>query len=127
MTTVEKIKDGLLYSIKPHFIKRENNSFLTSHETSIALTCEFSELDCSLTFTDTPISHDIIFTFHHNYLKTFSSDFDINQFPDNLQHDICCNTQMILHDILNCKLIGAFKNILFLRYSVFAAKIWFFN
>lgn len=112
MTKEEKIKDGLHYSIKTLFIKRDNNSFLKRHPDNIALTCQFSELDCSFTFTDTPISHDIEFTFHHDYLKSFSSqqDFDIRQFPEHQQHEICCNTQMILHDILNCKLQGAFRN-----------------
>lgn len=112
MTTAEKIKDGLQYSIKTLYIRRDNNSCLKRHQDNIALTCEFSGLDCSLTFIDAPVAHDIEFIFHHNYLKSFSlqKDFDICQFPDNLQHDICCNTQMILHDIINSKLTGAFRN-----------------
>lgn len=110
MTTEHKIKDGLHYKIKTLFTKRDNNSFLARQTDNILLTCEFSELDCSLTFTDTPIAYDIEFAFHNNYLKTFSSDFDINQFPDKQQHGICCNTQMILYDIINCKLQGAFRN-----------------
>lgn len=112
MITKQKIKDGLHYSIKTLFIKRDNYSFLKRHQDNISLTCQFSGLDCNLTFTDTHIFHDIEFTFHHNYLKSFSlqQNFNINQFPEYQQHDICCNTQMILHEIINCKLQGAFKN-----------------
>lgn len=110
MITEQNIKSGLEFSIKTLFIKQDNNSFLTRQADSIILTCEFSGLDCNLTFTDTPISYDIVFTFHYDYLKSFSANFDIKQFPDHQKHDICCNTQMILHDILNCKLQGAFRN-----------------
>ncbi|HKR07363.1 MAG TPA: AraC family transcriptional regulator [Bacteroidia bacterium] len=110
MTSEQKIKEGLYYFVNPLFIKRDNNSFLKRYTDNIVLTCEFSGLDCSLTLENTPFSYDIEFTFHHNYLKSFSSDFNINQFPEHQQHDICCNTQMILHDIINCKLQGAFRN-----------------
>lgn len=110
MANEQKIKNGLQYTIRTLFIKRDNNSFLKRHPDNITLTYQFSGLDCSFTFTDTPISHDIEFTFQHNYLKSFSQDFDINQFPEFQQHEICCNTQMILHDIIICKLEGAFQN-----------------
>jgi len=112
VTTQQKIKDGLHYTLRTLFIKQDNNSFLKRHADSISLTCQFSGLDCNLTFTDTPISYDIEFVFHNDYLKKFSPQqrFDFNQFPEHQQHDICCNTQMILHDIINCKLQGAFRN-----------------
>ncbi len=105
-----KIKNGLQYSIQTLDVKRDNHSFLTRQADNITLTCEFSGLDCSLTFADTPISYDIEFAFHNDYLKTFSANIDINQFHEHRQQDICCNTQMILHDIVNCKLQGAFLN-----------------
>ena len=108
---MEQIKDGLKYSISKHFIKRENNSFLTKHSDNIALTCQFAGLDCRIDFENSPISYDIEFVFHNEFLKSFSFDLSIDSFPENQQHDICCNTQMILHDILNSKLKGAFKNI----------------
>lgn len=112
MAIKEKIKDGLHYSIKTSLMKRGNNSFLTRSTNGIALTCQYSGLDCNIHAVGQPVSHDIEFTFHIDFLKSFSAqgDFDIHQFPDNLQHDICCNTQMILHDILNCKFPGAFRN-----------------
>lgn len=109
MPGTEIIKDGLKYSINTLFIERSDNSYLTIQNNSITLSCEFSGLGCSITFKDAPISHDIVFVFEEHYLKSFSPDFDLNQFPDNLQHEICCNTQMILHDILNCNLKGAFR------------------
>jgi len=110
MEIVESVKDGLQYSIKTIFIKRDNNSFLYRNPESISIICHYSGSDCSLPFADASVVYDIEFTFHHDYLKTFSPDFNLNQFPDKIQHEVCCNTQMILHEIINCKLQGAFRN-----------------
>lgn len=112
MSTVERIKDGLQYTIETMFIRKDNQSYLERRSNGITLSCHFSGLDCSLTFGDDPISHHIKFEFHLDYLKGFSSDFDIHQFPENLKHEICCNTQMILHDIITCKQEGVFRNML---------------
>ncbi len=106
----EKIKDGLHFSLNTQNISVENNSFLTRKADSIILSCQFSDLNCNISFIDNPDSYHLEFRFHHDYLKSFSPDFDLNQYPENQQHDICCNTQMILHDIINCNLQGAFRN-----------------
>ncbi|MEO8148925.1 MAG: AraC family transcriptional regulator [Bacteroidia bacterium] len=111
MTTQQKIKDGLYYNIKTLYVKRANNSLLKKHADSISLFCEFSGFDCSFAFGDTAISYDIEFIFYHEYLESFSpvQSFDLDQLPEQ-QHEVCCNTQMILHEIINCKLQGAFRN-----------------
>lgn len=124
VTINHKIKDGLQYSLRTLKIKRNNNSYLAKSSEGIKLTCHFSGLDCTLTITDIPISFDIEFTFTDSYLKSFSPDFDLGQFPDHLQHDICCNTQMILHDILNTKFEGAYKN-MFLESKALALLLCF--
>lgn len=112
MTTGEKIKKGLQYSLTTFSMERGGNSYLTKQGDTLSLTCQFSGLDCSFAFEDMPVSHEVIFTFYNDYLKSFSAqpNFDIDHFPDHLQHDICCNTQMILHDIINCKFSGPFRN-----------------
>jgi AraC-like DNA-binding protein len=111
MTAGETIKEGLQYTLTTFSIQRASNAFLSKQDNSISLTCQFSALDCGFAFEDTPVSHDIVFTFHNDYLKGFSAqaDFAIDHFPDHIQHDICCNTQMILHDIINCKFSGPFR------------------
>jgi len=103
-----KIKDGLQYSLRSLGLKRENKSLLVRQADNITLTCRYSGLDCNLSLAD--ISYDIEFIFYQDYLKSYSPNFNLDEFPENLQHDICCNTQMILHEILNCKLQGAFRN-----------------
>lgn len=124
MANIHKVKEGLLYTLRTFFIQRNNNSFLNRSSDGIKVICQFSGLDCSLTFSDIPISYDIEFIFSNSYLRTFSSDFDLNQFPESLQHDLCCNTQMILHDTLNTKFEGAFKN-MFLESKALALLLCF--
>ena len=113
MRTEQKIKNGLFYSIRTHFLNRDNTSFLKRNVDNVTITCFFSELDCNLPVADQPVSHDVQFTFSHEYLESFliiPGDFSIHKFPENQQHDLCCNTQMILHEIVNCKFEGIFKN-----------------
>ena len=113
MSSEETIRAGLQYSMTTRPTKLESISFLEKKDHSISLTCQFSGPDCSLAFEDMPVSYCIEFTFHNDYLKAFSAggNFGINDFPDSMPHEICCNTQMILHDIINCKHAGSFRNI----------------
>ena len=110
MKKVEEIKEGLQYSINPVFVKQEDISYISRTSERITLTCQFSGLECNINFINPPFSHEIEFTFHLNYLKTFSSDLKLALFPERQQHNICCNTQMILHEIVTSKLNGVFKN-----------------
>lgn len=105
-----KIKEGLYYSVRTIYTQSDSNSFLKTNKDMVTLSCQFPAPESSFAFTDMPIAYNIELTFQRNYLEGFSEDFDINQFPASQQHEICCNTQMILHEILNCKLKGTFRN-----------------
>ena len=127
MNLQHQIKDGLHFQLNSIADKLENSSFLKRHTDNISLTCIFSGLDCNLHFDGENHSHEITFIFQNNFLKNFSADdkdFSIQQFPIYQQHDICCNTQMILHDIINSKLIGAFRN-MFLESKALALLLCF--
>ena len=106
---IEQIKEGLQYSIESSFDRRENNSYLKSLPHRISLIYNFSGLGCSERLNDSPVSYEIEFDFHLEYLKSYSPKFDIGQFPDIQEQEVCCNTQMLLHEIINCNLQGAFK------------------
>lgn len=56
------------------------------------------------------LAHELTFTFKHSFLKKFAVDFPFHQFKEHREESLCCNTQMILHEIVNCKLEGVFKN-----------------
>lgn len=113
MNIQHQIKHGLHFQLNTIPFHRDNGSFLNKSGDNISLTCVFSGLDCNIHIDDKNHSHEIQFTFHNSFLKNFSSQeqgFSIDQFPEHQQHVICCTTQMILHDIITCKLQGAFRN-----------------
>ena len=112
MHTEHQIKEGLYFNIKTFASKQNTNSYLTRSANSISLVCEFSGLECGLNFSESPVYHQIEFVFDTCYLNSFSDEqhFNMQQFPEQQQHDMCCSTQMILHEIINCKLQGVFRN-----------------
>lgn len=127
MILQQQIKTGLHFQLKAIPLLRDNNSFLSKSANSIVLTCIFSGLNCNIHLDNNNHSHEIQFTFQNEFLKRFASDeqeFSINQFPEPQQHDICCTTQMILHDIITCKLQGAFRN-MFLESKALALLLCF--
>ncbi len=127
MITEDKIRDGLFCSVKNiSNSKHDAISFLKKNDAAISLTCFFSADDCGLSLADDAASHKIEFTFHHHFLEQFSMDEKniAQQFPAFQQHEICCNTKMILHEIVNCKLEGVFKN-LFLESKAIALLLCF--
>lgn len=103
------IKNGLQFSLSALNSIEQNHSFLSRDPESIKLSCLYSGINCNMNSEDKSLTYLIEFYFSIDYLKTYSSDFNINQFPVYQQHDICCNTQMILHEIIHCKLEGVFR------------------
>ena len=119
----EKIKEGLFYSSSVSPGSDVQESFLVRSGDRISLTCRFSTLDC-VPFTDEILIHQIEFSFEKFYLESFSQDFSAAHFKEYQSHDICCNTQMILHDIMKCSLKGAFRN-MFLESKALALLVCF--
>ena len=113
MITAEKTIDGFHFTITHHFEEKENKALLIKQQDAIKLRYQFSGIDNGISVDDSSASYDIEFMFEMNYLKSFSShnDFDLTLFPNNLQSEVCCNTQMILHEVINCKLKGDLRNI----------------
>ncbi len=127
MFSENKIRDGLFCSIKSISNPQQNAiSFLKKNEHAVSLTCFFSADVCGLSFATDEASHQIGVTFHHHFLEQFSmGEKNIaQQFPAFQQHEICCNTKMILHEMVNCKLQGAFRN-MFLESKAIALLLCF--
>ncbi len=127
MVVKRQIKEGLHFQHSTHAHRDENNSFLQRSGRQLVLTCIFTGSECSLPFDDTTYAHEIQFAFHDDFLKNFSqeeSELSVHHFPEHQQHDICCTTQMILHDIITCKLKGAFHN-MFLESKALALLLCF--
>lgn len=127
MILTEQIKSGLKFRLKRNLFQQENDSWLKKTHDSISLTYIFSSPECNLNAGDTNSTHEIEFTFHNEFLKKFSSgeqEFSIAQFPENQQHDICSNTQMLLHEIISTTLYGPFRN-MFLESKALALLLCF--
>lgn len=126
MTIVENIKKGLQFSFRTISGKLDNSSFLKRHRDALSLTCQFLDSDSSTAGKDISTSYYIEYTFSNEYLNAFSfqDKGEIYQFPEYQEHDICYNTQMILHEIVNCKLEGVFRS-MFLESKALALLLCF--
>ncbi|MGB3075507.1 MAG: AraC family transcriptional regulator [Chitinophagales bacterium] len=104
-----------------------NTSFLKRNNQSISLTCLFSGTDCNMDMEGSAPAYEINFIFNNKYLQAFSVNdhtFPIEEFSEFQQHEICCNSQLLLHEILTCKLQGAFRN-MFLESKALALLLCF--
>jgi hypothetical protein len=107
------ITGGLSFQLKPLETVLNNTSFLQRNREGILLTYIFSGADVSLPITHPALGYQLIFSFQNQFLETFADvgeEFSLHHFPDDSQHDLCCTTQMILHEVVQCKLQGAFRN-----------------
>lgn len=107
----ENIKYGLRFNLNTLNNIERDQSYLSRKGDSIKISCMYSGIKCNLNSEEESLSYLLEFYFSNEYLKSYSSDFDLNQFPIYQVHEICCNTQMILHEIIHCKLEGVFKKI----------------
>lgn len=56
-----------------YLLLSRNTFHLSRNMECITMTCQFSGLEFNINFINPPFSPEIEFTFHLNYLKTFSS------------------------------------------------------
>ena len=110
---MEAIKDGLSCSVESSPGVDANVYLLTRQQDRVTITCRFSGADCGLSFSD-DTTHLVEFDFQNHYLQSFSQpgiDFGASSFPAYHEHECCCNTQMILHDVVKCRLDGVSRTI----------------
>lgn len=69
------------------------------------------------------------FDFYNEFLIVYANDFgalNLDQFTPFSQKEICCNTQMVLHDIVKCKMSGILKS-MFLESKALSLLLCFQN
>ncbi len=107
------INNGLTFSLTTLDKLQSNKAIIRKDSgNNISLTIFYSGLDCSLAFTDKPTPYEVKFHFPFFYLDNYFSQHPENyyhQFPDFEEQDICCSKQLILHEIINCKMQGAYR------------------
>jgi AraC-like DNA-binding protein len=109
----QHINNGLTFSLQQTDRASESKAIFTKDkDNNISLTFQYSGLNCSVTLADKPTSYELKFHFPFLYLDNYFSKHPENyyhQFSDNETQDICCNKQLILHEIINCKMQGAYR------------------
>jgi len=87
----------------------ENKMVVAENDNGIELIIYYSEMDCRVAFDYIQSTSILIFNFSKDYLKTFGGDNEL-VLTLNKEKEICCNTQLILNEILKTKYIGTLKN-----------------
>lgn len=103
------MRTGLLYKIEKTNELLENIMFIADNDNGLVLTVHYSEMDCRVALGFIQSTSILIFNFSKEYLKAFGGDNEL-VLPLRKEKEICCNTQLILHEIFNTKLIGTLKN-----------------
>ena len=118
-----KVKTGLHFSMKAlALISEKENSFTRMlyfkqpGKPMIELEFVFSGMDCEVP-TEGKNTYQISFQFDESYLQSFSSEnnpfaeINFRLFAADQQIPVCCNTQMLLHEIVNSKHEGVMEKI----------------
>lgn len=123
------IRTGLRYSLKTLENTKESQCSLTRYTDKLVLCCQFSPQDCNISLNDNLATYQLQFDFYNEFLEVYVSDFEsinLDQFIPFNQKEICCNTQMLLHDIVKCKYSGILKN-MFLESKALSLLLCFQN
>ncbi|MBX7109682.1 MAG: AraC family transcriptional regulator [Chitinophagales bacterium] len=123
----QQIRDGLYFQVSPMAQEAECNAALQRSDRHVSLTCRFTPADTCADYHPAARSYQIIFKFDLPYLQSFSAagdGFVDGIFPEHQQQAMCCNSQLLLHEILSCELQGIFRN-MFLESKALALLLCF--
>lgn len=93
--------------------RKENSTFISKDDTNnLILTFHYSGQHCDLPVSDKAVSYEIRIVFSSHYLEhyfPYPSENYFYKLAGYEENDICCNKQLVLYEILNCKLEGIFR------------------
>lgn len=90
----------------------ENKLVITQDAEAISLTFYFQGAECGFSFAQTPVSYKMLFEFSKTELENKGFDFrHMLAFTEKTESNICCNTQMILHQIISTRYEGKYKKV----------------
>ncbi len=90
----------------------ENTLRISNTDFSVSLTFYFQGAECGFSFSKAPSSYKMHFEFDKAVLA--EKDFGIHNllaFNEKTEINICCNTQLLLHQIINTKYEGRYRKI----------------
>ncbi len=104
------MNDTITYHIERSNTDAQNTLYLTSDAAYTRIAVFYSGANCQTLLEVEPTVYAIDFTYSNAYLKTFGDDVWSNS-PAG-KRDICCHSQLILHEMVHTKLTGTLKNML---------------
>ena len=128
MVHAQHIRTGLTYSFRTLKSPRESQCSLSRLPDKLVLLCQFSPHDCNISINDQVASYELQFEFSNEFLIVYGNkeSFNLDHFIPFNQKEICCNTQMVLHDIVKCKHSGILKS-MFLESKALSLLLYFQN
>lgn len=92
--------------------KTENSLSIRYRDESLVLTYFYKGSECGFSFARQQENYHLEFQFSREYLDKI--DFDLSTFDlsgEKSDSNICCNTQLILHQVIHTKYEGKYKKI----------------
>ena len=120
MVHAQHIRTGLTYSFRTLKSPRESQCSLSRLPDKLVLLCQFSPHDCNISINDQVASYEFLIVYGNK------ESFNLDHFIPFNQKEICCNTQMVLHDIVKCKHSGILKS-MFLESKALSLLLYFQN
>ena len=96
---------------------------VAENDNGIELIIYYSGMDCQVAFNFIQSTSILIFNFSKEYLMAFGNYNEL-VLPLKKENEICFNTQLILHEILNTKHTGMLKN-MFIDSKAIELLLWF--
>ncbi|QQS29720.1 MAG: helix-turn-helix transcriptional regulator [Sphingobacteriales bacterium] len=108
------INKGLTFSIKTTSTNGESKAIITKDDNNnITLSFCYPEAENLTELAGKPVYYHVKFHFPSQYLNNYFSLYSENYFQgfyNYEEQELCCNKQMILHDIIHSKLEGAYRS-----------------
>ncbi|MCC7031067.1 MAG: helix-turn-helix transcriptional regulator [Chitinophagaceae bacterium] len=102
----------LQYQIENSTPVTDNKLLVRQSDAFLNLTFHFQGSECGFSFSQSPVSYKLDFQYSKQALK--ERGFDISQmfsFTEQTETNICCNTQMLLHEVITTRYEGKFKEV----------------
>jgi AraC-like DNA-binding protein len=112
------LRDGLQFTCKPIVDSVvEAHTLLSTSDGEIRVRCYYVKEDFNPVLTSSHEAWEFQFVFPRTYFSSFTQDDHfqemLSSFPSFRKQELCCNTRMILHDLLSSNLRGSFRTMYF--------------
>lgn len=105
MLTTVPHTDRIVFNQKQIDSEIANKIIVKNTEESIVIICFFSGKDCGYSYDQENVCHELEFIFSYEYLQKFDSRIMnfLQLIPSEYSQELCCNSQLILHELINTK------------------------